>query len=173
MRDPNRIPKILNELERIWKANPDFRLGQLIVVGTKPNESCTEVFHIEDEKLLEGLLYFENRTHLKTQEPKTIPDWDKYPNVSRIDPKVLSIELVLELINALKNSNKKIVITPINLMKLNGAPVPDQAWLLSQKPRIKVLKKLLGELEENGILIKRKSKQDFLGIKETGYDITK
>lgn len=50
MRDKNRIPKILNELERIWKANPDYRLGQLITVGTKPKESCPEVFHIEDEK---------------------------------------------------------------------------------------------------------------------------
>jgi len=61
MRDKNRIPKILKELERIWKANPDFRLGQLIVVGTKPKEPCPSVFHIEDKKLLEGLLTFENR----------------------------------------------------------------------------------------------------------------
>ena len=56
-------------------------------------------------------------------------------------------------------------------MKLNGAPVSDQTWLLNQKPRIKRLKKLLIELMENGLLNKRKSKQDFLGIKEIGYDI--
>ncbi|MFK7748023.1 MAG: hypothetical protein AB8B65_06520 [Kordia sp.] len=171
MRDTNRIPKILNELERIWKANPDFRLGQLIVVGTKPKEACPEVFYIEDENLLEGLLNFENKVDLKTNESESIPDWKKYPNVSRIEHEELSVELLSELINALKKSDKRIVITPINLMKLNGAPVSDLTWLLSQKPRIKVLKKLLRELEKNGIIIERKSKQDFLGIKEIGYDI--
>ncbi|WP_193786903.1 hypothetical protein [Lacinutrix algicola] len=171
MRDKNRIPKILNELERIWKANPDFRLGQLIVAGAIPKEPCPEVFYIEDEKLLKGLLNFENRADLKTQELKSIPDWEKYPNVSRIDHKELATELVSKLINALKKSDKRIVITPINLMKLNGAPVSDQTWLLSQKPRIKVLKKILSELGESGILTERKSKQGFLGIKEIGYDI--
>jgi hypothetical protein len=48
VRDKNRIPKILNELERVWKSNPDFRLGQLIVVGAKPKKLCPEVFYIED-----------------------------------------------------------------------------------------------------------------------------
>lgn len=171
MRDIHRIPKILNELERIWKANPDLRLGQLIVVGTKPKEPCPEVFYIEDEKLLEGLLAFENPAESKLDESNTIPDWKKYTNLSRMTPKELSIELVSELIGELKKSNKKVVITPINLMRLNGAPVSDQTWLLKQKPRIKKLKKLLIELKETGILSERKSKQDFLGIKETGYDI--
>lgn len=59
MRDPNRIPKILSELERIWNLNPDLRLGQLIVIGTKPQKPCSEVFSIEDEKLMEGLLSYE------------------------------------------------------------------------------------------------------------------
>lgn len=172
MRDKNRIPKILIELERIWKANPDFRLGQLLVVGAKPKEPCPEVFYIEDEKLLDGLLNFENRAEIGTEEPKTIPDWEKYSNVSRIKPQELTIELLEQLVNEIKTANKKIVITPINLMKLNGAPVSDQTWLLNQKPRIKKLKKLLIELKESGILAERKSKQGFLGIKEVGYDIT-
>ncbi len=171
MRDKNRIPKILYELERIWKANPDFRLGQLIVVGAKPKEPCPEVFYIEDEDLLDGLLKFDKRAELETEEPKTFPDWKRYSNVSRIDPKELTIQLLEKLIIELKTSNKKIVITPINLMKLNGAPVSDQTWLLNQKPRIKKLKKLLIELKESGLLNERKSKQGFLGIKEVGYDI--
>ncbi|WP_405562395.1 hypothetical protein [Polaribacter sp. Asnod6-C07] len=171
MRDKNRIPKILSELERIWKANPDFRLGQLIICGTKTKKSNPEVFYIEDENLLEGLLKFENSFDLKAQELESIYDWKTYPNVTKIEHKELSLELLSELINTLKNSEKKIVITPINLMKLNGAPVSNQAWLLGQKQRIKVLKKLLRELEENGILTERKSKQDFLGIKEIGFDI--
>ncbi len=172
MRDKNRIPKILNELERIWKANPDFRLGQLIVVGAKPKEPCPEVFYIEDENLLDGLLKFDNRAELENEESETLPDWKKYSNVSRIDPKELTIDLLEQLIIELKTSEKRIVITPINLMKLNGAPVSDQTWLLNQKPRIKKIKKLLVVLNENGILEERKSKQDFLGIKEVGYNIT-
>ncbi len=171
VRDKNRIPKILSELERIWKANPDFRLGQLIVVGAKPKEPCPEVFYIEDENLLDGLLKFDKRAELDNEEPKTVPDWKRFSNVSRMDPKELTIGLLEKLIIELKNSDKKIVITPINLMRLNGAPVSDQTWLLNQKPRIKKLKKLLIELKENGMLNERKSKQDFLGIKEVGYDI--
>lgn len=61
MRDPNRISETLEHLERIWKSNPDFRLGQLIVIATKPKEPCPEVFYKEDNDLLEGLLNFENR----------------------------------------------------------------------------------------------------------------
>jgi len=171
MRDKNRIPKILNELERIWKDNPDFRLGQLIIAGAKPKEPCPEVFYIEDENLLDGLLKFESRSELEAEEVKTVPDWKKYSNVSRIDPKELTLEILEKLIIELKTSNKKIVLTPINLMRLNGAPVSDQTWLLNQKPRIKKLKKLLFELKEKGLLNERKSKQDFLGIKEVGYDI--
>lgn len=172
MRDVNRIPKILNELERIWKANPDFRLGQLIAVATRPPEHCPAIFSIEDEKLLEGLLSFENGEAHSSQEDETIPDWKKYSNVSKINPEELSLELLTQLINELKTNNKKIVITPINLMKLNGAPVSDQTWYLSQKLRVRKLKKLLIELEEKGVLVERESKQGFLGIRETGYDIS-
>ncbi len=171
MRDKNRIPKTLNELERIWKANPDFRLGQLIVVGASADKPNSDVFNIEDEDLLNGLLKFDKRAELHNEEPEEIPDWKRFSNVSRLDPKELTLELLKKLIIELKDSDKNIVITPINLMKLNGAPVSDQTWLLNQKPRIKKLKKLLVELKENGILTERKSKQDFLGIKEVGYDI--
>ena len=171
MRDKNRIPKILNELERIWKTNPDYRLGQLIVVGASADKPNSDVFNIEDEDLLNGLSKFDKRAKLDNEEPITVPDWKKFSNISRLDPKELTIELLEKLIIELKNSNKKIVVTPINLMKLNGAPVSDQTWLLNQKPRIKKLKKLLIELKENGLLNERKSKQDFLGIKEVGYDI--
>ena len=30
MRDPNRIPKVLDLLEKAWQEVPDWRLGQLI-----------------------------------------------------------------------------------------------------------------------------------------------
>ena len=53
MRDPKRIPKVLNEIEKIWKEYPDLRLGQLIdnVVSRSP---CP-LFYIEDEDLVERI----------------------------------------------------------------------------------------------------------------------
>lgn len=126
MRDIDRIPKILNEIERIWKANPDFRLGQLLVIATKPQHPCPAVFNIEDENLMDGLLSFDYREESKLTEANPIPDWKKYPNVTRVNTDELSIELLIKLLNSLKNDDKRIVITPINLMLLNGAPVADQ-----------------------------------------------
>lgn len=45
MRDPDRIPRILLDLSKAWRANPDLRLGQLIVnlLGKDP-------FYIEDDE---------------------------------------------------------------------------------------------------------------------------
>lgn len=59
MRDIKRIPKILGELERVWKANPEYRLGQLMVIASGPNKPCPTVFHMEDDAMLEGLLALE------------------------------------------------------------------------------------------------------------------
>ena len=171
MRDKNRIPKILNELERIWKANPDFRLGQLMVIATKPKNPCPSVFNIEDKELLKGLVAFENREQIQSPKSNEIPDWKKFPNVSRIKLEEITIELLEEMITAIKFHKKNIVITPINLMKLNGAPVLDNNWILSQKLRRKKIKNLLVQLSEKGILEERKLKQDFLGMKEVGYNL--
>jgi len=55
MRDQNRIDEILVELRRVWEQQPDLRLGQLIVIATRPKVPCPEIFYIEDDKLLGGL----------------------------------------------------------------------------------------------------------------------
>lgn len=39
-----------------------------------------------------------------------------------------------------------------------------------KKSTISKLKRILSDLNKEGILIKRKTKQDFKGIKEIGYD---
>lgn len=70
MRDKKRIPKILKELERIWEANPDFRLGQLIMVASRPKTPCPGVFYIEDDKMLEGLLKFEKKFNKSQSDEK-------------------------------------------------------------------------------------------------------
>lgn len=48
MRNPKRIPKVLKEIEKVWKKYPDLRLGQLIL------NSCGEppLYCIEDEDLI-------------------------------------------------------------------------------------------------------------------------
>lgn len=64
MRDPKRIDEILNELREVWMANPDLRLGQLVVNVVKPKEPTPEVFYIEDDEF-RGRLRF-----LSTEEQK-------------------------------------------------------------------------------------------------------
>ncbi|RJP64420.1 MAG: DUF1040 family protein [Comamonadaceae bacterium] len=63
MRDPHRIHEVLAALKRIWELEPDLRLGQLVVNAARPAEPCPEIFHLEDDKLLEGLLRYEHARH--------------------------------------------------------------------------------------------------------------
>lgn len=51
MRDPERIPKILNEIEKIWQQYPDLRLGQLVL----NLEYRLPLYQIEDEELVAAL----------------------------------------------------------------------------------------------------------------------
>ena len=59
MRDPARIERILATLRRVWELEPDLRLGQLVVIATRPQMPCPEVFRVEDDVLLNGLLEYE------------------------------------------------------------------------------------------------------------------
>ena len=56
MRDPERIPEILDKLKEVWEKYPDLRLGQLIdnVVGRSPHP----LFYIEDKDLVERVKKF-------------------------------------------------------------------------------------------------------------------
>lgn len=52
MRDPNRIPRILEALKRVWLGSPDQRLGQLLSNLAHPN---SDLWNLEDsdwEKLM-------------------------------------------------------------------------------------------------------------------------
>jgi hypothetical protein len=53
MRDPARIPVILERLRVAWEKAPDLRLGQLIMNADMWHESS--LFYIEDEYLLEAV----------------------------------------------------------------------------------------------------------------------
>ena len=52
MRDPTRIPLLLQKLEQAWSRDPDQRLCQFILNLTY---MCTPTFYIEDDKM-ESLL---------------------------------------------------------------------------------------------------------------------
>ncbi len=64
MRNPERIKKLLDQLEFYWDQNPDLRLGQ-IIYNIAYNEGV-EVFAIEDSILFNGIIkkirddYFSN-----------------------------------------------------------------------------------------------------------------
>ena len=55
MRNPDRIPEILKELEEFWKQNPDWRLGQIIVNLNYEIMGGNDPFYMEDKDLLELL----------------------------------------------------------------------------------------------------------------------
>ena len=53
MRDPSRIPKVLEAIEKIWRLHPDWRLGQLVcnlAAWSDPTQNI--VWDIEDDSLM-------------------------------------------------------------------------------------------------------------------------
>lgn len=56
MRDPARIPEMLELLGELWKRFPDQRLGQLVSNAARTQYPAIEdVFGIEDNCLKEGI----------------------------------------------------------------------------------------------------------------------
>lgn len=47
MRDPKRIKPVLERIEKIWIENPDYRLGQLIMVIARTGEHNPKLFNLE------------------------------------------------------------------------------------------------------------------------------
>jgi len=52
MRDPERIPKVLAAIEKVWSKYPDLRLAQLLLNIKHPIEFQ---YYMEDEILLYAL----------------------------------------------------------------------------------------------------------------------
>jgi len=55
MRDPARIPRMLEKLRIIWEDSPDLRLGQLIENARLSSSTKGDTFNIEDDGLENGL----------------------------------------------------------------------------------------------------------------------
>lgn len=58
MRDPARIDPILERLRAYWTANPDLRLGQIVLNALRDRRGAVNkdnAFNAEDDKFLDGL----------------------------------------------------------------------------------------------------------------------
>lgn len=58
-RDPARIDRMLSLLADLWRAHPDWRLGQLVVNAlccSRPRLVAPEVFNAEDDEVEAGLV---------------------------------------------------------------------------------------------------------------------
>lgn len=148
MRDKKRIPKILKELEQIWKNNPDLRLGQLIMIATRPKNICPEVFYIEDEIILKGIKSIGKKVK-DSVEKKSLHNWELYPEIIRIKVEDVTYELVKKFLDSIRKEKPNQILTAKSMMKLVGAPVEDSGWLEKQKNRIERLDSLLIEFEKN------------------------
>ena len=55
MRDPNRIKPFLEEIEKLWSKNPDWRFGQLVINVTRTGVVNTEIYNMEEEEFLKKM----------------------------------------------------------------------------------------------------------------------
>ena len=55
MRDPERIPVVLEKIKEYWVKHPDLRLGQIIGNLSAVVRNDVDPYYMEDEDLLQGL----------------------------------------------------------------------------------------------------------------------
>ena len=53
MRNPERIPEILDRIRKVWEQHPQLRLGQLLVASFQKKSKQNDIFHVEDKELIE------------------------------------------------------------------------------------------------------------------------
>jgi uncharacterized protein YihD (DUF1040 family) len=74
MRDPERIDQVLAVVREVWHRYPDLRLGQLIVNAVQTEESCSQVYSIEDTALVRKLESLAKRWGRIDADPGAAPD---------------------------------------------------------------------------------------------------
>lgn len=84
MRDPKRIPIVLDVLRRRWEQSPDLRLCQLIVNLTRH----ADPFYVEDEELMRRAA-----DQLGTNTVHATPSTINYPAASGIVGTLVDDEL--------------------------------------------------------------------------------
>lgn len=63
MRDPARIDPLLDLIRDIWRRHPDYRLTQLLINAVGPSDPCSELYQVEDTKLMRKLEAYGNTYH--------------------------------------------------------------------------------------------------------------
>ena len=55
MRNPERIPEILDRIRKVWEQHPQLRLGQLLVASFQKKTKQNDIFYVEDKELIKKL----------------------------------------------------------------------------------------------------------------------
>ena len=71
MRNPDRIPEMLELLRKVWQRHPDLRLGQLVFNAARMSDAGIEdVFSVEDGSLRKGLIRYLEMTKAQETRPQ-------------------------------------------------------------------------------------------------------
>ena len=54
MRNPNRIPDVLDALHAYWTQHTDLRFGQVVLAAAQ-EKGCDDAFYIEDAEIVDAL----------------------------------------------------------------------------------------------------------------------
>lgn len=75
MRNPERIPKVLEAIESFWRLSPDLRFGQVVSLIQAMNSSKHSFICTEDEEILLSIIKLKDRF----ENPKQLnnPPWRK------------------------------------------------------------------------------------------------
>lgn len=58
--EPDTNKEMLETIEKAWAKYPELRLAQLLVNAIKPSEPCSEMYYVEDSRLINKLELFIN-----------------------------------------------------------------------------------------------------------------
>ena len=91
------------------------------------------------------------------------------PKLYNVTIEEINEPLILGIIN-IASLKKEFVITPLSILRASGFPISNQTEVLNNKAKTRKIKRILVDLKNKQIITKRKSKHDYLGIKETAYN---
>ena len=133
----DRIPVIIDALQKLWLNNPDLRLGQLLINIIESKDPCSELYHLEDTALLIRLLtagITDENTHEET-------DYGPYIGRERLDDD--EFDCVIE--KAVKAMGEEVR----ELMEARRAKgLPDPEYDLSPARQDEVVAKLEEEMSK-------------------------
>lgn len=76
MRNHRQIDQMLKVVERVWKEQPDWSLGQLLwcahqILNIKTNLYCDQVYYRKDNDLIRGLWLLEKRKEEASEKQRS------------------------------------------------------------------------------------------------------